>query len=46
MVGSLFVLASMVLFFLRDLYTLYFDDYLDNFYEKLINWDFVDSNLD
>jgi len=21
-------------------------DYLDNFYEKLINWDFVDSNLD
>lgn len=36
MVGSLFVLASMVLFFLRDLYTLYFNDYLDNFYFLIV----------
>ena len=36
LVGSLFVLGSMILFFLRDFYTLFFDDYLDNFYFLIV----------
>tara|TARA_X000000368_G_scaffold175445_1_gene138367 strand:+ start:23289 stop:24701 length:1413 start_codon:yes stop_codon:yes gene_type:complete len=36
LIGSGFVLASMVLFLLRDFYVLYFDDYLDNFYYLIV----------